>query len=251
MNCIPLTALVNETKGLGLSNIGNSGILGLSFPLSASLPSTSGRTLLENIFANLDDYHRFFAYMLGRDQNYGQNQDTDPTASSFTIGQLDPAFANDTSGFQYTPVVSMDQALYDYWKLPLRRLTVNSNPLYLSSSLMPGCRTPIAVLDTGTSLILGPSVDVSNFWTTIGDNTTVRKNASTSMWEVKCNRAVNVGFTLGDEGNSKEYAVHPGDINWGGGDSSNGWCLGGIQANDDVGILAMLSFRLANLQSYR
>jgi len=43
-----------------------------------------------------------------------------------------------------------------------------------------------------------------------------------------------VGFTLGDEDNSKEYVVHPGDINWGSVDSSDGWCLGGIQANDNV-----------------
>src|ERR1700691_1454860 len=129
---VPSTALVNETKGLGLSNTGNSGIFGLSFPLPASIPATSGRTLLENIFASLDDYHRFFAYKLGRNQDPAQNQDTGPTASSFTIGQLDPDFANDTSGFQYTPVVSLGQTSYDYWKLPLRGITVNSNPLRLS-----------------------------------------------------------------------------------------------------------------------
>lgn len=228
------TALVNETEGLSLSNAGNSGILGLSFPLPASIPAISGRTLLENVFASLDDYQRFFAYKLGRDQN--QHQDSGFAASSFNIGQLDPAIANDTSSFQYTPVVGFGGA-YDYWKLPLRALTVNSNPLHLSPSLIPGSRTPIAVLDTGTTLILGPSADVDNFWATIGGNEIVRKNLDLGMWEVKCNRAVLVAFTVGDENNSKEYVVHPGDINWGEARSPGGWCMGGIQANDAVSAL--------------
>jgi len=235
------TALVNATEGLSLSNTGNSGILGLSFPLRASIPATSGRTLLENVFADLDDYHRFFAYKLGRNQSLDQNQDSRSTASSFTIGQLDSAVANDTSGFQYTPVVTLGQTNYDYWKLPLLQIAVNSNPLRLSSSLMPGSRTPVAVLDTGTTLILGPSVDVNNFWATVGGNGTARKNSQSGMWEVKCNRAVNVSFTLGDASNSKEYAVHPGDINWVETKSSDGWCMGGIQANDSVSVLSCSS----------
>jgi hypothetical protein len=161
--------------------------------------------------------------------------------SSFTIGQLDPAFANDTSGFKYTPVVPLAQNNYDYWKLHLRSVTVNSNALHLAPSLIPGSRTPIAVLDTGTTLILGPSADVDNFWAVVGDNGTARKNPSLGLWEVKCNRALTVGFTLGDDNSSKEYVVHPGDISCGGATSSDGWCTGGIQANDHVRALLKLA----------
>ena len=228
--------LANETTGLGLSSTGNSGILGLSFPISASIPLTSGRTIVENIFANLDDYHRFFAYKLGRSQNQNADSST-PVASSFTIGRLDPTIANDTSRFQYTPVVAFGPTTSDFWKMPLRGLTVNSNPLPLSPSLMPGATTPLAALDTGTTLILGPSADVTTFWAAIGGNDTVRQNVALGLWEVKCNRAVSVGFNLGDEGNSKEYAVHPGDISWGEAPTSEGWCMGGVQANDGVSIL--------------
>jgi len=237
--------LANETVGLGLSNTGNSGILGLSFPMTASIPATSGRTLVENIFANLDDYHRFFAYKLGRNESQNQNANSsNASASSFTIGQLDPVIANDTSGFQYTPVVTFGPNTYDFWKLPLQGLTMNSKPLPLSRSLMPGSKTPIAALDTGTTLILGPSADVTLFWATIGGNDTVRKNVDSGMWEVKCTRAVTVGFNLGDEGNSKEYTVHPADINWGETMSSDGWCLGGVQANDGVSMLSVCSANL-------
>ncbi|KIM87568.1 hypothetical protein PILCRDRAFT_815124 [Piloderma croceum F 1598] len=227
-------ALVNDTKGLGLSSTGNSGIVGLSFPLPASIPATSGRTLLENVFASLNDYNRFFAYKLGRNQSQDQSQDASFTASSFTVGRLDPAVANNTTGFQYTPVVTLGQTYYDYWKLPLLRITVNSNPLRLSPSLIPGSRTPVAVLDTGTTLILGPSADVINFWSAVGGNGTTRKNLKSGMWEVRCSRAANVSFTLGDTNNPREYVVHPEDINWGEARSSDGWCMGGIQANDAV-----------------
>lgn len=152
--------------------------------------------------------------------------------------------ANDTSGFQYTPVVSLDQTTFDYWKLPLRAITVNSKALPLSPSLMPGSKTPIAVLDTGTTLILGPSVDVDNFWLSIGGSATVRKNSD--VWEVQCNRAVTVGFVLGDDGSSKEYVVHPGDISWGESMSSGGWCMGGIQANDNVSSFVQLTGAVLN-----
>ncbi|KZP23609.1 acid protease [Athelia psychrophila] len=215
-------APANHTRGLDLSNTATSGILGLSFPFAASIPATQGHTLLDNIFASLNDYDRFFAYKLGR------------AASSFTIGQLDPYIANSTDGFAYTPVTGLDQTVYDYWKLPLRGITIDSKTLPLSRSLVPGSKTPIAVLDTGTTLILGPTVDVDNFWASVGGNGTVRKNANTSNWEVQCTRAVSVGFVLGDDASAKEYAVHPEDISWGESTSPGGWCMGGIQANDDV-----------------
>lgn len=227
---------MNETQGLELSNVGNSGILGLSFPFAAAISPTTGRTLLENIFACLDDYHRFFAFKLNRDHSLDQGPGISTTynPSSFTVGELDPAIANDTSHFSFTPVVSAGQSTYDFWKLPLRNITVNSHPITISPSLIPRSATPIAVLDTGTTLILGPTIDIIAFWAAVGSNETVRKNASSGLWEVKCNRALNVGLSLGDETTSKEYAIHPWDINIGEGRTSDGWCMGGVQANDNV-----------------
>ena len=236
----------NHTNGLGLSSTSTSGILGLSFPFAASIPATQGHTLLENIFASLNDYERFFAYKLGRapPQNQSLSQSSSSSSSngsmavaslsSFTLGQLDPDVANSTDGFAYTPVIALAGTTYDYWKLPLRGLTIDSKPLPLSGSLMPGAKMPIAVLDTGTTLILGPTIDVENFWASVGGAGTVRKNPSSGMWEVQCTRAISVSLVLGDDASKKEYAVHPGDISWGESTSAGGWCMGGIQANDNV-----------------
>ncbi|KAL0947401.1 hypothetical protein HGRIS_013513 [Hohenbuehelia grisea] len=221
-------ALANKTEGLGLSSTGNSGILGLSFQATASISASTGTTLLENIFASFDESDRFFAFRLGQDDGAASS------ASSFTFGQLDPAIATSTTGFQYTPVSKAGASDYNYWKLPLRGLSLNGTAISLSPSLISSAQEPIAVLDTGTTLILGPTQDVDQFWGLAGQGGGARKNPATSMWEVRCERAMIVEFFLGDEASSRAYALHALDTNWSEGGSPDGWCLGGIQGNDGI-----------------
>lgn len=222
-------ALANSTVGLGLSNTGNSGILGLSFPSIAAIALTDGETLLENLFSNFDEPNRFFAFKLGRGTG------VDDANSSFTLGKLDPNITDDITAFSFTPVSHAGGGLFNYWKLPLHSLVIDSIVFPLSPSLVRDARTPIAVLDTGTTLILGPTPDVDAFWQAVSQEGATRKNPATNMWEVRCDRGVSVSFVLGDNGSEREYTVDPGDINWEEGGSSNGWCMGGIQANDGVG----------------
>ncbi|KAI0831182.1 acid protease [Trametes gibbosa] len=213
-------AIANSTNGLGLHGTGNSGIMGLSFPAEASIPDTTGRTLVENLFSAFNDTsRRFFSFKLGRDQ----------TTSSFTVGELDPTFANVTGDLTYNPVFAAKGSPYDYWKLPLHSLTVNGTSFSLSKSRIVGAPAPIAVLDTGTTLVLGPSQDVSRFWESVGG---ARK--SERGWEVPCNRAVVVGMVLGEGDAQKEYIVDPADISWKEGSVDDEWCLGGVQGNDGV-----------------
>ena len=204
---------------MGLSGTGNSGILGLAFPLEAAIPDTSGRTLAENLFAAFNDNDRYFAFKLGRTQ----------TDSSFSIGQLDATYANSTSGFAFNAVYPVSKSSYDYWKLPLRAITINSTTFDLSPTKVPGAPSPIAVLDTGTTLILGPTVDVDRLWSSVGG---ARK--TDAGWQVRCNRGIIVGFILGQGNSSREYVLDPEDLNWRQGGSDGDWCLGGIQANDRV-----------------
>ncbi|KAI0313074.1 aspartic peptidase domain-containing protein [Amylostereum chailletii] len=215
-------AIANATDGLSLPNIGASGILGLSFPNTAALPSTVGKTLLENIFAYFDDAHRFFAFKLDRTS----------AASSLSIGELDPAITNSTAGFVYSPVYIGPTSAPDYWKLPMHAIVVNGSATFSSfpPSRVSGSPTPIAVLDTGTTFILGPSGDVDALWNAVGAS---RKTAE-GQWEVQCSRAVSVGFILGDDANKKEYVVDPADMSWAGDNLSDGWCTGGIQASNSV-----------------
>lgn len=213
---------------MDLSQLGNSGVLGLAFPAAASVAVTAGQPILENLFSYFDDDQRYFAFRLGRAAD----------DSSFTIGHLDEDIANSTESIVYTPVYSQRMPDYDYWKLPLHSITLNStlnltSDAHLSKSKISGSPTPIAVLDTGTTFILGPKDDVRLFWTTVGG---ARQNDA-GNWEVQCNRAVSVGFVLGDDktGSVKEYLVDPMDINQ---QTTNagGWCTGGIQGSDFVSL---------------
>ncbi|PSR94133.1 hypothetical protein PHLCEN_2v4561 [Hermanssonia centrifuga] len=214
-----MNSLANETNGLGLAGTGNSGILGLSFPVEASIPDTSGTTLLENLFSPFNESNRYFAIKLGRDQD----------SSSFSIGELDTAFANSTADFTYTPVYPAAPSIYDYWKMPLQSLTINSTSFHLSDSRVKGSSTPIAVFDTGTTLILGPADDVDRFWDSVGGS---RK--TDNGWQVRCDRAMVLGFVLGAGDSAREYFVDPADLSWIEGGRQGDWCMGGVQANDDV-----------------
>jgi hypothetical protein len=130
------------------------------------------------------------------------------------------------------PVFPLTGDVYDYWKLPLQAIKIDNYTLPLSSSKIDESQTPIAVLDSGTTLILGPTVDVKNFWSAVG----AARQGSDGQWQVQCTRVVAVTFMLGDETTKREYVMDPADISWDQ-ERTDGWCYGGIQPNDDVRIL--------------
>lgn len=224
-------ALANHSDGLNLSSMAASGILGLSFGLASSIPQETGHTILDNLLLQFPEpSRRYFAFKLGRQNSRFQ---TDPT-SSFTIGELDPDFAKDLNGFTFWDVVpsATMTKTYDYWKLPLVGLTINSTQAFqLSASKVAGSPTPIAVLDTGTTLVLGPRKDVEAFWNAVGS---ARLDPLSGMWQVRCDRAGMVEFVLGNKGKEKAIPINPVDVSWLIGASLDGWCQGGIQPNDDV-----------------
>ncbi|KAF8919297.1 aspartic peptidase domain-containing protein [Mucidula mucida] len=221
--------MTNQTTGLNLASNGNAGILGMAFPSVAAIQSSDGATILANMFNYLDDASRFFAFKLGR-------QSGSDSTSSFSVGKLDSNFAHDFSDFFFSPVLKAGADAYDYWKLPIQYITINSTILHISPSLIKDSPNAIAVMDTGTTLILGPSADVTAFWKTInsGAGEVARKNPVTDMWEIKCEKAVSVAFALGVGANMKEFPIHPEDVNWAAGGNGTGWCVGGVQANDKV-----------------
>lgn len=220
-------------------------MLGLAFPPTAAIDPAVGTSLLANIFRNpLDPSANFFAIHLGHSA-LGDD-------SSFTIGALDSTVGvmnniDITIGWQYFDVStagvgakSSRAAVYDYWKLSMQALTMNGTRLMLSPSRVPGARSPIAVLDTGTTMILGPTADVDAFWAAAGSS---RKNAiAGGTWEVRCDHALLVGVILGDEEHAAEFVMDPSEVNWLAqeglsSDLADGWCLAGIQPSDAVCVL--------------
>ncbi|KAJ3847457.1 aspartic peptidase domain-containing protein [Lentinula lateritia] len=213
--------LANSTDNINFSSEGNSGILGLAFPSEASM---SGMTVLQSIFSGLAD--PYFTIILGSKLNVN-------SPSSFTLGQLDRSYATDFSAFFSIPVSKAGANDYTYWKIPLLFVTINSTRLSLSPSSIQGIQgSQIAVLDTGTTLALGPTRDVQAFWSSVGS--AARKDPITGTWQVRCEKALIVGLVFGQGSSYKEFLLDPADISREEGQSKNGWCLGGVQANDEV-----------------
>ncbi|KZV93355.1 acid protease [Exidia glandulosa HHB12029] len=226
-------ALVNSADALDLAQSHNSGILGLAFTNRAAIDAKAGTTLLENVLTHVDEADRFFGVRLAREGGVNASN------SSFSVGQLDESVASRSAEIAFSAVFPTAAGdAYDYWKLPLHHLTVDlgSGPFQfdLSPSKMPNAPegANVAVLDTGTTLVLGPSADIARFYALLGD---AARQVDGGLWEIKCSRRVGLSFALGDvKGESlREYVVHPFDVSWGG-EHYLGWCLGGLQANDKV-----------------
>ncbi|KAJ8519896.1 hypothetical protein ONZ45_g3199 [Pleurotus djamor] len=221
-----------------MSATGNSGIMGLCFGPAASISPSIGGTLMDNLFASLPESDRYFAFKLGRDVTTSTNSsnDTQPqpgSSSSLTFGQIDTDYIQSLDDVTFHAVSKAGTSDYDFWKLSLRSITINSIPFELSPSLVPGADSPIAVLDTGTTLILGPTVDVDAIYQVLGQG--ARKDPFTGAYYILRNISLNVSFRLGDKDSEKEYPIHPRDMSWAeGSQQPDEWCLGGIQANDGV-----------------
>ncbi|KAF8590451.1 acid protease [Ramaria rubella] len=216
--------LVTKVSSINMSGVGNSGILGLAFPKSSSIQRILGKTLIENIYEALDENNRFFAFKLG-----GSDE-----ASSFTIGHIDSKMLTNTSlsFFPVYPTNAFDTSTYDYWKIPLNHITFDGNRFALSISRVKGSKTTIATLDTGTTLILGPTRDVTEFWKAVGG---ARRDEENRFWMIRCNRGIAVDFVFGGEDgiDARAYSIHPRDLSWNG-TKKGEWCMGGIQGNDEV-----------------
>lgn len=215
-------AAVDKTNGLGLEATRTSGILGLCFPAVAAIPATNGKTVFENLMSACPPSQRYIGFHLPR-----MSGSTDPK-SSFTICGLDSDLVTEPTSIMYFAVVLTGRE-YDYWKLPILRITVNGQVLSLSRSRVPGAATPIAVLDTGTTLILGSTYDVAALYALLSCGV---RNDPVNGYQIRCTCAVLISLVLGDP--AREYFLHPADVSWAEGATSDGWCTGGIQANDNV-----------------
>ena len=233
-------ALASNVTNIGLSQMGISGMLGLAFPTIASISSDQGIPLIFNILNNLDVGARFFAFRLGRDigstlgqssfmigkNNFSLLLNIEKKAD---IGQHDP-IVPDPAAIRYIPVYPKDITAntYDYWKIPLDAIIVNNRSLSLSRSRISSSPAPICVFDSGTSLMVGPPMDVARFYSmlTLGSP---QKDES-GHWMLDCNVAVDLLVVLG----GRAFPIHPLDVSWDKLSDGRGRCTGGIQANDGV-----------------
>ncbi|XP_027957963.1 chymosin-like [Eumetopias jubatus] len=137
-----------QTVGLSTQEPGNvftysefDGILGLAYP---SLASEYSVPVFDNMMQKHLVAQDLFSVYLSRN---GQG-------SMLTLGAIDPSYY--TGSLHWVPVT-----VQEYWQFSVDRVTVNGVVVACDG----GCQ---AILDTGTSMLVGPSSDIVNIQTAIG-----------------------------------------------------------------------------------
>jgi hypothetical protein len=196
---------VNDVTGLGQSWCGNGfdGICGMAFSaLSNGLPPPMGAMvklgqLQENVFA----------FYLGHE-----------TSGDLVIGGVDP---NHYSG----EFVNVPLASDSYWQVELNGIEVGTS-IHLSVSK--------AIIDSGTSLLVGPEDDVENIMTTIG------AERQGGVYAIQCS-SLQDDFEITFSLNNNKFALSKEDIVL---QEEQGLCLLGVQGTKlDMWILGDVFMR--------
>ncbi|XP_008702264.2 chymosin-like [Ursus americanus] len=137
-----------QTVGLSTQEPGNvftysefDGILGLAYP---SLASEYSVPVFDNMMQKHLVAQDLFSVYLARSSQ----------GSMLTLGAIDPSYY--TGSLHWVPVT-----VQEYWQFTVDRVTVDGVVVACDG----GCQ---AILDTGTSMLVGPSSDILNIQTAIG-----------------------------------------------------------------------------------
>ncbi|XP_015197906.1 pepsin A-like [Lepisosteus oculatus] len=118
------------------------GILGMAFP---SISASGATPVFDNMMKQGLVSQDVFSFYLSRN---GQ------TGSVLTLGGVDPSYY--TGQIYWIPLSSKT-----YWQITMEKVTINGNLVACAG----GCQ---AIVDSGTSLVIGPSSDINNINAWVG-----------------------------------------------------------------------------------
>ncbi|KAJ3914088.1 acid protease [Lentinula edodes] len=188
---------------------GADGIAGLGFTSLSTIDalvnnsdSSSGRSLLYNLFMQNPSEPNFIAFALERSSD--DDADSDDVEGSFSIGEYDPAYtavANKTS-IPTWPIVSPTR-----WSVLLEAYMIGSDTLSPTTQVadVPSNRA-VVVLDTGTSWSYVPSDVCEIIYSGI---TGAQYSSDIGQWVLPCDAEIDMALQLGGQ----IFPLHPLDIN--------------------------------------
>jgi len=212
------TFLSVDAMTTGLVESPVSGLMGLAFESLASTQSTPFWQAITN--NNL---------LSAPEMSFWLARDSDPTSASslapggvFTLGGTNTSlFSGDIEFLDLASTPS-------FWLLSLSSLTVNGKSLTLSTS------KPLSAIDTGTTLIGGPSEDVLNLYGLIPGSVSLG-NLNPGFFGFPCSTEVTVSMNFGGQ----SWSINPQDFNSGQVPNSRTLCQGAIfdlsQGSNNVG----------------
>ncbi|EPY73179.1 chymosin [Camelus ferus] len=193
----------NQTVGLSTEQPGEvftysefDGILGLAYPSLASEYSVP-------VFDNMMDRH-----LVARDL-FSVYMDRNGQGSMLTLGAIDPSYY--TGSLHWVPVT-----VQQYWQFTVDSVTING----VAVACVGGCQ---AILDTGTSVLFGPSSDILKIQMAIG----ATENRY-GEFDVNCGSLRSMP-TVVFEINGRDYPLSPSAYT----SKDQGFCTSGFQGDNN------------------
>ncbi|PFH51024.1 hypothetical protein AMATHDRAFT_192110, partial [Amanita thiersii Skay4041] len=184
---------VCDLVSTGLLTTPVSGLLGLAFQ---TIASSKAMPLWQTLVTNGAWDEPVMAFQLTRFNNVTDVQALEP-GGSFTMGSINPGLY--TGDIEYINL----PAPGSYWILPLTSLVVQG-----SSIPLPSGSDAYAAIDTGTTLVGGPSEYISQIFAQIPGSQPGTGNFQ-GYYTYPCNTDVSVSVSFG---NGKSWSISPADF---------------------------------------
>lgn len=176
----------------GLLSTPVSGLLGLGWQSIASSKASPLWQTLANSGAWTDPV---MAFQLTRFIN-GSNVNAEEPGGSFTMGFVNSSLYTGTIDYQALPSTP------SYWLLPMKSLTVQG-----SSVAIPSGSSSYSAIDTGTTLVGGPSSVIQSIFAKIPGSQPGTGNWQ-GYWTYPCSTAVNIAISFG----GPSWPISPADF---------------------------------------
>ncbi|EIN11477.1 acid protease [Punctularia strigosozonata HHB-11173 SS5] len=202
------TFLLVDEMTSGLLDGDVSGIMGLAFESIAATEATPfWQTLVNNDQLTNPEMSFWLERVLGT-----SDTDEEQFGGIFTLGGTNTSlYSGDIEFIDYPSGVTES-----YWLLETSKITVGGS----SISIQTGSNA-LAAIDTGTTLIGGPTNDVANFWAAVDGSQALTGN-NAGFYAFPCSATINATFAFG----GKDWAINPTDMNVQ--ELSSSLCLGAV-----------------------
>ncbi|KAF5381156.1 hypothetical protein D9757_009439 [Collybiopsis confluens] len=206
------TFLLADQLTSGLLDGPVSGIMGLAFKAIASTQTTPFWQALVNAGDLSQPEMSFWLSREGSQQPTStNNSDTEFPGGVFTLGGTNTSLFSGDIEFLNT------QGEPTFWLLPVSSLTAQGKSVSLGAS------SQLAAIDTGTTLIGGPSDAVQAFYQAVSPNSGPVKGQQ-GFFQFPCSTTVNTTISFG----GKSWPISSQDMNLGQVQTGSTDCLGGI-----------------------
>lgn len=200
------TFLAVDRLTTGLLEGSASGLMGLAFPAIASTKSTPFWQALGSQLSASE-----MAFYLTRFNGDASAKDEEP-GGVFTLGGTNSTLFTGEIEF-----LNMPSGTPTFWLLTMSAITVQGQSVQISTG-----NAALAAIDTGTTLIGGPTADVNAIWAAVPGSAAVADQQG--FFSFPCSTSVEVTLSFG----GKAWPISAADMNIGQVSRGSSQCLGAI-----------------------